>query len=71
MGLNDKRRAEYDPMCSKGPGAKEYHITVYALSGRPQVAAGGASRATLLEAIGDMALAEGTLTFSFERGVRP
>jgi phosphatidylethanolamine-binding protein (PEBP) family uncharacterized protein len=70
-GLNGKRRAEYDPMCSKGPGVKDYHVTVYALSGRPQVAAGEATREALLEAIDGLALAEGTLTFSFERGARP
>ena len=27
-GLNDKRRAEYEPLCSQGPGAKTYHLTV-------------------------------------------
>ncbi len=46
-------------------------MTVYALSGRPQVAAGEATREALLEAIDGLALAEGTLTFSFERGARP
>ena len=30
VGLNDKKRASYDPMCSKGPGAKTYHISVSA-----------------------------------------
>ena len=25
-GLNDKRKAGYDPMCSKGPGVKTYHM---------------------------------------------
>ncbi|NBX30813.1 YbhB/YbcL family Raf kinase inhibitor-like protein, partial [bacterium] len=66
-GLNGKRRAEYDPMCSKGPGLKEYHITVYALSARPQLRPGAATREALLEAIAKIALAEGTLTFSYER----
>ena len=48
LGLNDKKRAEYDPMCSKGPGVKLYHITVYALFQRrrcllqcPILSAGG------------------------------
>lgn len=31
LGYNDKNRKEYDPMKSKGPGPKEYHITVYAV----------------------------------------
>ena len=74
-GLNDKRRAEYDPMCSKGPGVKTYHVTVYALSAEPSLPAGGANRDALLAAIRGITLAEGTLTFSYERppggGPRP
>ena len=66
-GLNGKRRAEYDPMCSRGPGLKEYHLTVYALSARPQLRPEAATREALLEAIAKIALAEGTLTFSYER----
>ena len=69
-GLNDKRRAEYDPMCSKGPGVKEYHVTVYALSARPSIRASEATRDALLEAIKDITLAEGTLTYTYERGAR-
>lgn len=67
VGLNGKRRAEYDPMCSKGPGRKEYHLTVYALSERPQLAPAAATRDGLLAAIGKSALAEGTLSFAYER----
>jgi phosphatidylethanolamine-binding protein (PEBP) family uncharacterized protein len=70
-GLNDKRRAEYDPMCSKGPGVKTYHVTVYALSAEPKLPAGGANRDALLAAIRDTTLAEGTLTFTYERGATP
>jgi phosphatidylethanolamine-binding protein (PEBP) family uncharacterized protein len=66
-GLNDKGRAEYEPMCSKGPGVKQYHITIYALSSPPQLRSGGATREALLAAIGTTTLAEGTLTFSYER----
>ena len=66
-GLNDKGRAEYDPMCSKGPGVKQYHITVYALSAPPKLPAGGVAREALLAAIETTTLAEGTLTFSYER----
>jgi len=66
-GLNGKRRAEYDPMCSKGPGRKEYHITVYALSDRPRLRPGSATREALLEAIAGITLAEGTLSVSYER----
>jgi len=67
LGLNGKRRAEYDPVCSKGPGRKEYHITVYALSARPRLAPAAATRDGLLAAIGKTVLAEGTLTFAHER----
>ncbi|MFM8892628.1 MAG: phosphatidylethanolamine-binding protein, partial [Planctomycetia bacterium] len=66
-GQNDKRRAEYDPPCSKGPGAKTYHGPVYALSAEPAVPPGGADRAALLAAIRDITLAEGTLTITYDR----
>ena len=67
LGLNDRRRNEYDPMCSKGPGIKTYHITVYALSSRLELAQDKASRAELLSAIKDITLATGTLDFKHER----
>lgn len=67
LGLNDRRRAEYDPMCSKGPGVKDYHITVYALSGSLDLAPQEASRADLLAAIKGQTLAIGTLDFKYER----
>jgi phosphatidylethanolamine-binding protein (PEBP) family uncharacterized protein len=70
LGVNDKRKTAYDPMCSKGPGPKTYHITVYALSRAPQLPAGGATRGQLLEAIASITLAEGTLDFVYERGER-
>jgi phosphatidylethanolamine-binding protein (PEBP) family uncharacterized protein len=71
LGLNGKHRPAYDPMCSKGPGLKTYHVTVYALSALPKLPAGGATRAQLLEAIAGIVLAEGTLTFTYERGPQP
>ena len=67
VGLNDKNRREYDPMKSKGPGVKQYHITVYALSSMLKLAPEKATRANLLEAIKDITLAEGTLDFQYER----
>ena len=69
LGLNDRRRAEYDPMCSKGPGVKEYHITVFALSAEqiPKLSPDKANRAGLLAALKDITLAEGTLNFHYER----
>lgn len=67
VGLNDRRKAEFDPMCSKGPGLKTYHLTVYALSKPIDLTAEKVSRATLLYAIRDITLAEGTLDFQYER----
>ncbi len=67
VGLNDKRRAAYDPMCSKGPGVKTYHVTVFALSAEPQLKPDEVNRANLLAAIQDITLAEGTLDFQYER----
>ena len=67
LGVNDRRRAEYDPMCSKGPGIKTYHITVYALSAKLDLPPEKVSRAELLTAIKDVTLAAGTLDFKYER----
>jgi phosphatidylethanolamine-binding protein (PEBP) family uncharacterized protein len=67
IGLNDKNGREYDPMKSKGPGVKKYHITVYALSAELKLPPDKATRANLLEAIKDVTLAEGTLDFQYER----
>lgn len=67
VGLNDKKRASYDPMCSKGPGTKTYHISVYALSSEVELAKGSDNRAALLKAIKGITLAEKTLDFVYER----
>ncbi len=67
VGLNDKNRREYDPMKSKGPGVKQYHITVYALSSELKLTPDKANRANLFEGIKDITLAEGTLDFQYER----
>jgi Raf kinase inhibitor-like YbhB/YbcL family protein len=66
-GYNDKRRTGYDPMNSKGPGPKEYHITLYALSAEPKFDTDRVTRADLLRAIKDITLAETTLTYTYER----
>ncbi len=69
VGINDRRRTEFDPMCSKGPGVKTYHITVFALSvdQLPKLTPDKASRAALLEATKGVTLAEGTFDFQYER----
>jgi phosphatidylethanolamine-binding protein (PEBP) family uncharacterized protein len=66
-GYNDKRRTGYDPMNSKGPGPKEYHITLYALSAEPKFNTDRVTRAELLTAIKDITLAETTLSYTYER----
>ena len=67
LGINDRKRAEYDPMCSKGPGVKTYHITVFALSQDVKLTASKASRADLLDAMKGITLGETTLDFKYER----
>ena len=67
LGQNDKGRSEYDPMCSKGPGLKSYHITVYALSAAPGFLNAEPTRAGLLSAIRNSTLAVGTFTYQYQR----
>ena len=67
VGINDRKRAEYDPMCSKGPGVKTYHITVFALSEDVKLSSNNASRAELLKAVKDITLGDTTLDFEYER----
>jgi hypothetical protein len=49
---------------------KTYHVTVYALSAMPTLRTNPATRDALLDAIKDITLAEGTLTYTYERGAR-
>ena len=70
LGINSVNgRQEYTPPCSKGPGAKKYTYTVYALSGQPQfnVAANKVTRAVLLDAIKDITISSATLEVSYSR----
>ncbi len=67
LGLNDKRRAEYDPMCSKGPGVKTYHLTVFALSQKLSQGPQEMDRKRLLEAVKKYGLGQATLDFRYER----
>ena len=67
IGSNGKNRREYDPMCSKGPGWKTYHLTVYALSADLKLTPDKANRAAILAAMKEITVAEGTLTYQFER----
>jgi phosphatidylethanolamine-binding protein (PEBP) family uncharacterized protein len=62
-------RTEYAPPCSKGPGAKIYTYTVYALSAPPQltIPASQVSRAVLLAAIQDRTLGSAALDVVYSR----
>jgi len=65
--VND--RTEYAPPHSKGPGAKTYTLTVYALSEAPQltVPASQVNREVLLAAIKDRTLATAELSVVYSR----
>ncbi len=67
VGYNDKGTQTYDPMRSKGPGVKQYHITVYALSASPKFDSERVTRAELLTRISDITLAQGTLDYQYTR----
>jgi phosphatidylethanolamine-binding protein (PEBP) family uncharacterized protein len=67
MGFNDRKKAAFDPMCSRGPGVKTYHITVFALSEDLKLSPQQATHKGLLEAVKDITLAETTLDFDYER----
>ncbi|MFM2093295.1 MAG: hypothetical protein RIS70_419 [Planctomycetota bacterium] len=67
VGTNDRRRAEFEPVCSKGPGLKTYHITVFALSKTLDLPPTKVTRSQLLEAIQGSVLAEGTLDVQYDR----
>ena len=69
LGTNSVNgRNEYTPPCSKGPGAKAYTITVYALSARPTFPSGIAvSRQVLLDAVSTTTLGSASLTVTYSR----
>ncbi len=67
VGANDRGRTEYDPMCSKGPGLKKYHITVYALSAKLPLTPREATRAHLQQAMKTIVLCESTMDVLYER----
>ncbi|WP_442510447.1 YHYH protein [Novipirellula sp. SH528] len=67
VGVNDRGSSTYDPMCSKGPGLKKYHITVFALSSKLEVSPREATRANLRKAMKNILLGESTLDVLYER----
>jgi phosphatidylethanolamine-binding protein (PEBP) family uncharacterized protein len=65
--VND--RTEYAPPCSKGPGPKEYFVTVYALDAAPQFDAPAAEidRDALLASMSRHVLASAQLAVTYSR----
>ncbi|MDA3837719.1 MAG: YbhB/YbcL family Raf kinase inhibitor-like protein [Candidatus Delongbacteria bacterium] len=68
LGYNDKDKASYDPMKSKGPGVKEYNVTIYALSEKLIFSKEKVYRTDLLNAIKGKVLGESTLKYTYETG---
>jgi len=68
LGYNDKDQAGYDPMKSKGPGLKEYNMTIYALSEKVEFSDNKVYRADLLKAIEGKVLGKSTLKYTYETG---
>jgi phosphatidylethanolamine-binding protein (PEBP) family uncharacterized protein len=68
FGLNSiHRAAAYEPPCSKGPGEKEYVVTLFALSAAPALPSGEFTRAELLDAMKGITLGTTSLTLRAER----
>lgn len=68
VGYNDKDKTAYDPMKSKGPGVKEYNLTIYALSKKLKFSNDKVYRADLLKAMEGKVLGESTLKYTYETG---
>jgi phosphatidylethanolamine-binding protein (PEBP) family uncharacterized protein len=67
LGAGFKGETGYEPPHSKGPGAKTYVITMYALS-EPLKVAGSPGREELIEAMKDKVLASSSLRVVHSRG---
>ena len=70
FGINTVNgKQEYTPPCSKGPGAKSYTMTVYALSSeaQPDVPAAAVTMDLLLAAIKDKTLATSVMNVTYDR----
>ena len=69
LGTSFKGQLGYEPPHSQGPGAKTYVLTVYALSGPPQLTQPPreVSREVLLTAIRDKVLASASLSVVYTR----
>lgn len=68
VGYNDKNLSGYDPMKSKGPGVKEYNLTIYALAEKLEFNNNKVYRVDLLKAIEGKVVGESTLKYTYETG---
>jgi len=69
-GNSVNREIGYAPPCSKGPGAKTYTITVYALSGTPNLpktSTASVTRDQVLSAISGITLSKAVLDATYTR----
>ena len=67
-GMSSHGSMAYAPPCSKGPGAKLYTFTLYALSASPQLpAAEEVTGDVLTQAISTITLASASLNLSYTR----
>ena len=69
-GNSVNREVGYTPPCSKGPGAKTYTITVYALSREPKLpkaSTASVTRDSLLSAISTITLSKAVLDVTYTR----
>ena len=70
LGTNSvNERTEYAPPCSQGPGRKNYILTIYALSGKPEinVPPDSLDRDYLLNAIRNITISSATMTVWYSR----
>jgi Raf kinase inhibitor-like YbhB/YbcL family protein len=69
LGTNSVNgRNEYAPPCSQGPGAKQYTLTIYALSKSPTMPTSApVNRDTLLSTIAATTLGSTAITVSYQR----